>query len=107
MGNSLHNLSALNAVKMLGKKVVLALRCYTTKPKRNYSSLRSGWDAVFGKYLLTTNIVSSGGLMAIGDIIQQEIEYQRNMLPKRYDYGRLCKTGRRQISRLLISHLIC
>lgn len=27
--------------------------------------------------------------MAIGDIIQQEIEYQRNILTKRYDYGRL------------------
>lgn len=74
---------------MLVKKVLVAFRCFSTKPKRNYSSVRSGWDAVFGKYLLTTNIVSSGGLMAIGDIVQQEIEYQRNMLPKRYDYGRL------------------
>lgn len=77
---------------MLGKKALVAFRYYSSKPKRNYSSLRSGWDAVFGKYLLTTNIVSSGGLMAIGDIIQQEIEYQRNMLAKRYDYGRLSMT---------------
>lgn len=86
--NHLHN---LKVYKMLYKKVLVAIRLYSTKPKRNYSSVRSGWDAVFGKYLLTTNIVSSGGLMAIGDIIQQEIEYQRNMLPKRYDYGRLSK----------------
>lgn len=80
---------------MFGKQVLVAFRYYSTRPKRNYSSLRSGWDAVFGKYLLTTNIVSSGGLMAVGDIIQQEIEYQRNMLVKRYDYARLSMTKSR------------
>lgn len=49
---------------------------------------RSIW---FGKYLLLTNTVSSGLLMGIGDLVQQEIEYRRKILPKRYDWGRLLR----------------
>lgn len=47
--------------------------------------------AVFGKYLLTTNTVSSGVLMWVGDIMSQEIEYRQGLLKKRYDWLR---TGR-------------
>lgn len=46
---------------------------------------------VFGKYLLLTNTVSSGLLMAIGDLAQQEIEYRQKILTKRYDWGRLLR----------------
>ncbi|KAL3269376.1 hypothetical protein HHI36_008446 [Cryptolaemus montrouzieri] len=43
----------------------------------------------FGKYLLFTNITSSGATMFFGDLLQQELEYQQGKLSKRYDYGRL------------------
>lgn len=46
---------------------------------------------VFGKYLIHTNIISSGVLMWVGDICQQEIEYRQGKLQKRYDYGRMSK----------------
>ncbi|CAG9863180.1 unnamed protein product [Phyllotreta striolata] len=53
---------------------------------------RSPLAVIFSnKYLLTTNIVSSGVLMFIGDIAQQEIEYRQHTLEKRYDYGRLTR----------------
>lgn len=42
----------------------------------------------FGKYLLFTNIISSGIPMVFGDLIQQEIEYQNNKLAERYDFKR-------------------
>lgn len=54
-------------------------------------SLRNIPSLVFGKYLLHTNIVSSGVLMWLGDICQQEIEYRQGKLKKRYDYGRMGK----------------
>lgn len=60
-----------------------------------YSSLKKKFAVAvsnaFGKYLLVTNTVTCGGLMFLGDIFQQEIEYQRKLLPHRYDWGRLGK----------------
>lgn len=51
---------------------------------------RSPFTVIFSKkYLLTTNILSSGILMFVGDLAQQEIEYRQQILEKRYDYGRL------------------
>lgn len=44
---------------------------------------------LFGKYLLTTNTVSSGVLMFMGDIMAQEIEYQRGLVKERYDWWRV------------------
>lgn len=35
---------------------------------------KKGLRNIFGKYLLLTNIISSGILMCAGDLIQQEIE---------------------------------
>ncbi|CAD7002853.1 unnamed protein product [Ceratitis capitata] len=35
------------------------------------------WNKIFGKYLLATNILSSGILMVFGDMVAQEIEYRR------------------------------
>lgn len=61
--------------------------------KRSYSNVRRTITVTisraFGKYLLLTNTLTCGLLMFIGDIVQQEIEYQRNMLPKRYDWNRI------------------
>ncbi|XP_054731506.1 mpv17-like protein 2 [Anastrepha obliqua] len=57
--------------------------------RREYQQRRSGsstdataarniWNKLFGKYLLATNILSSGILMVIGDLVAQEIEYRRH-----------------------------
>ena len=45
--------------------------------------------ALFGKYLLTTNTVSSGVLMLLGDLMAQEVEYQRGLVKERYDWWRV------------------
>lgn len=43
---------------------------------------------LFKKNLLLTNSLSSGVFMAIGDLVQQEYEYQKKIIPKRYDWAR-------------------
>jgi protein Mpv17 len=52
------------------------------------------FSRIFGKYLLLTNTVSSGVLMAAGDLIQQEIEKHRTLKSKPFDWKRtgLCYT---------------
>nr|CAI5862832.1 unnamed protein product [Callosobruchus analis] len=67
-------------------------------PKRTISTTPSnsnpagqGLSLVFGKYLLATNTLSSGGLLLLGDVCQQEIEYQKDQLPERYDYNRMAR----------------
>lgn len=68
------------------------VRCFSTTSVRPIRcQIKRTVNVVFGKYLLATNIISSGVLMAIGDVVQQEIEYQRKMLPERYDYVRTGK----------------
>lgn len=47
--------------------------------------------AAFGKYLLTTNIISAGVLMQFGDIMSQEIEFRQGELEQRYDWKRNAK----------------
>lgn len=48
-------------------------------------------QALFGKYLLHTNIISSGVLMLIGDLMSQEIEYRKGLIKERYDWLRTGK----------------
>lgn len=48
-------------------------------------------NALFGKYLLATNTISSGFLMIAGDLIVQEFEYQKGTLEKRYNWTRCGK----------------
>ncbi|XP_066246159.1 mpv17-like protein 2 [Euwallacea similis] len=55
------------------------------------SPIRTFHTLVFGKYLLHTNIISSGVLMWLGDLCQQEIEYRQRKILKRYDYGRMTR----------------
>lgn len=50
--------------------------------------LRNSVKSAFGKYLLATNVISSGVLLGLGDLVQQEFEYRSKLLPKRYDYAR-------------------
>ena len=45
-------------------------------------------NLLFGKYLLVTNTVTSGFLMVVGDLISQEIEFQKGTLNKRYNWKR-------------------
>lgn len=52
-------------------------------------ALKTLHGALFGKYLLTTNTVSSGVLMMMGDLLAQEIEYQRGLVKERYDWWRV------------------
>ncbi|KAK3868095.1 hypothetical protein Pcinc_026486 [Petrolisthes cinctipes] len=51
------------------------IRCGCIMMKRG----RRMWSQLFGKYLWLTNTVSSGSLLALGDIIQQRIEYIRGV----------------------------
>ena len=60
-------------------------------PKRY--AFRSAVELAFSKHLLLINTITSGALMFVGDIVQQEIEFQRKMLPKRYNWRRLSKTS--------------
>jgi hypothetical protein len=53
-------------------------------------------NKTFGKYLLLTNTVSSGVLMAAGDLIQQEIE-KRRARSKRFDFKRTGLLSRRKL----------
>lgn len=71
-------------------KLFNQFRSISTSTTRS-SLLRSGFKAAFGKYLFVTNTVTSGVLMGIGDLIQQEIEYQKRIIPERYDFKRLGK----------------
>lgn len=73
---------------MAFSRIYQQIRCISTTPERR-SAFRNVLNTAFNKYLLVTNIASSGILMAIGDIAQQEIEYQRGLLQKRYDLQRL------------------
>lgn len=52
------------------------------------SSFHRGVHFLFKKNLLLTNSITSGGFMAMGDLIQQEIEVQSKILPTRYDWAR-------------------
>ena len=50
------------------------------------------WSRLFGRYLWITNTVTSGGMLAIGDAIQQQLEHARGVGTKhKYDVER---TGR-------------
>lgn len=51
--------------------------------------VQSVWNKLFGKYLLATNILSSGILMVVGDVAAQELEYRKGLLKNRYDLARM------------------
>lgn len=60
----------------------------TKYPIRRHSLYHRGVYFFLKKNLLLTNSITSGGFMAIGDLVQQEIEYRTNLLPRRYDWAR-------------------
>ncbi|ALC43900.1 CG32263 [Drosophila busckii] len=48
------------------------------------------WGKMFGKYLLITNVLGSGLLMVVGDVIAQEYEYRRGLKQQdRFDGARM------------------
>ena len=55
-------------------------------------SLQSAWRAGFGKHLLVTNTVSSGGFFVLGDAIQQRLEITQNP-GQRFDFKRTIRLG--------------
>lgn len=56
--------------------------------RRTMSMFSRSVRFLFKKNLLLTNSVTSGGFMAIGDLIQQEVEYRSKKIPERYDWAR-------------------
>ncbi|XP_016993408.2 mpv17-like protein 2 [Drosophila takahashii] len=51
---------------------------------------KTAWSNMFGKYLLITNVVGSGLLMVVGDVIAQEYEYRRGLRHQdRFDTDRM------------------
>ncbi|KAI8039268.1 mpv17-like protein 2 [Drosophila gunungcola] len=51
---------------------------------------KMAWSNMFGKYLLVTNVVGSGLLMVVGDVIAQEYEYRRGLRHQdRFDTDRM------------------
>lgn len=75
---------------------MIALRCckqmlHTNSVKQQIkteSLYHRGVRFFFKKNLLLTNSFTSGGCMAIGDLIQQEIEFQSKLISERYDWAR-------------------
>ncbi|XP_045446159.1 mpv17-like protein 2 isoform X2 [Melitaea cinxia] len=55
------------------------------------STFHRGMHFLFKKNLLLTNSITSGGFLGIGDLIQQEIEFQSHILPERYDWARTAR----------------
>lgn len=57
-----------------------------------FRGVRRLWSGMFGRYLWVTNTVSCGGMLAIGDCIQQQLEHVRGVgTDPNYDWKR---TGR-------------
>ena len=55
-------------------------------------SLQNAWRAGFGKHLLVTNILSSGGFFVLGDAIQQRLEMTQNP-GRKFDFKRTFRLG--------------
>ena len=55
-------------------------------------SLRNAWRAGFGKHLLVTNTLSSGGFFVLGDAIQQRLEMTQNP-GRKFDFKRNFRLG--------------
>ncbi|XP_072940873.1 mpv17-like protein 2 [Epargyreus clarus] len=68
-------------------RVIIPLRSQS-RPK---SSFYRGVNFFFKNNLLLINSVTSGGFMAIGDLVQQEIEYQSKISKHRYDWARVAR----------------
>ncbi|KAK5645139.1 hypothetical protein RI129_006439 [Pyrocoelia pectoralis] len=82
---------------MLAKKLLVPIRNYVKSVKGPATNtVRTSIKNAFGKHLLFTNTWTSGVLMVAGDLMEQEIEYQRKLISERYDWwrvGRMFITG--------------
>ncbi|XP_039749304.1 mpv17-like protein 2 [Pararge aegeria] len=74
----------LNILKMIQPIVNLSHQ------RRMKSSFYRGVHFLFKKNLLLTNSVTSGGFMAIGDWVQQEVEIHAKLLPA-FDWSRAAR----------------
>lgn len=71
-------------LRFRGKQIVGYLKIQS----RHKSAFQKGMHYLFKENLLLTNSITSGGFMSIGDLVQQEYEYQSKLLPQRYDWAR-------------------
>ncbi|CAB3243022.1 unnamed protein product [Arctia plantaginis] len=55
---------------------------------RNHSSVSRGVQVFVKKNLLLTNSITSGAFMALGDLVEQEVEIRRG-LTTAYDWTRI------------------
>lgn len=83
---SISSFSQFSYNPVLGRRLVK-----TDETKVKVSLVKRISQKLFGKYLLTTNIVGSGILMIFGDWAAQEIEYQRGLTTTRCDLTRVGK----------------
>lgn len=61
--------------------------------RRNFRNFAK--HKLLGKYLFLTNTISSAGLMAVGDALQQHIELTKGIRKtESYDWIRTCKENR-------------
>lgn len=58
------------------------------KKERPSSKIVLFFKSAFGRYLWLTNTITSGILMTAADTIQQEFEFQKQLLAQRYDFER-------------------
>lgn len=66
--------SSFHLKKAISKKPLI----YEESPREKKSWWLRQLNLYFGKYLLVTNTISSGVLMSVGDLIQQQIEYVKD-----------------------------
>ncbi|KAB0795196.1 hypothetical protein PPYR_08279 [Photinus pyralis] len=82
---------------MWRKKLLFPIRNYIYAVRGSTRrSVHISIKNAFGKHLLFTNTWTSGALMVAGDLMEQEIEYRRKLIPERYDWwrvGRMFITG--------------
>ncbi|XP_066993584.2 mpv17-like protein 2 [Anabrus simplex] len=71
----------------------LLKKCGYMGNKADNGIMKGTFRKIFGKYLFLTNTLTCGGLMAVGDSIQQELEIHRGehegSSAMRYDWNRI------------------
>lgn len=83
--------SLLRSLRLVTTKSRFNYRIYCTSgrsPPQN-DPIRRFRDMMFGKYLVWTNTLSAAGLMFVGDIVCQRLEFHQGLVDKPCDWVRL------------------